>query len=79
MTFEDVRGDGWQRCVHPEDLQKVRRSLQAARNSASGVHGFRFRVVNQVTNETVTVESSIFALYNLDGTIYEFVGRKVRV
>lgn len=79
MSFEEARGDGWKRCVFAEDLPKVLRSMAAAKSSGSGLHGFRFRIVNQVSNEIITVESSIFVLYNLDGTIFEFIGRKVRV
>lgn len=78
LTFEESVGTGWQKCVHDEDLNKVRIHLAQAWRGAT-VRPLRFRVINQLTSETIEVESMIYVVYNLDGTVNKIIGRKVRL
>lgn len=78
MNFEESCGTGWQKCVHEDDLGKVIRHIDQAWRGSS-MRPLKFRIVNQSSKEIINVESMIYVVFNLDGSVHKIIGRKVKI
>lgn len=79
MRLSEAIGDGWQKCIHPEDLDMVRRRDEGMTLVGNTLRPIRCRIINQKTGETFNVEKTLFVVYNTDQTIYKFIGRMVKI
>lgn len=79
MRLKDAFGDGWQKCIHPDDRDGVAARDEAMTLSGNTLRPIRCRIINQKTGEVFNVEKTLFVVSNTDGTIYKFIGRMVKI
>lgn len=79
MKFKEACGQGWRKCIHPEDLERLIERDDAMMFEGSTLRPVICRIINQQSNETVTVSKTLFPVFNSDGTIYRFYGKVKRI
>lgn len=79
MTKAEALGEGWRKCIHPDDLDVVIRRDEGMILSGNTLRPIKCRIINQRTQKEITVEKTLFVVFNTDGTIYKFMGRMVEV
>ncbi len=72
LSFEEMLGDGWRRCLHPEDTEKLDQAWKEC--LTAGGFKLEYRFLNAKTGFESQVIGSARAIYGDDGKVRAFVG-----
>jgi PAS domain S-box-containing protein len=75
LSLAEARGNGWHKCIHPDDLDNIIRLDEAMMFEGATLRPIACRIINQKNGECVPVTKSLFPVFNSDGSVYRYYGK----